>query len=116
MDPVSADAAADGAMDMVPPAAYGDEGPDGEQRRLTEYAILPGMVYDLIGTCTQNPAATDGNDRNLIRKGGEKFLVSDESSRNTQIDLRHRAMVKIFGGAFVAIICLMGVLGQFGLM
>ena len=111
MDPVSADAAAGGWMDMVPPEAYGGEG-----RRLTEFVILPGLEYDLVGICTENPDARDGNDRNLIRKGGDTFMVSDESSRNTQLDLRHRAVVKIFGGAFVAVLCLAGLLGQFGLM
>jgi len=111
MDPVSADAAAGGWTDMVPPEAYGGEG-----RRLTEFLILPGLEYDLVGTCTENPNAKDGNDRNLIRKGGEMFMVSDESSRNTQLDLRHRAVVKIFGGALVAVLCLAGLLGQFGLM
>lgn len=116
MDPVSADAAAGGSMDLVTPESYGAEGPDGEQRRLTEFVILPGMQYDIIGTCTQNPDAKDGDDRNLIRKGNEKFMVSDQSSRDTQAYLRHRAMVKIFGGAIFAAVCLAGLLGQFGLM
>jgi hypothetical protein len=116
MDPVSADAAAGGSMDLVTPESYGNEGPDGEQRRLTEFVILPGMEYDIIGTCTENPHAKDGDDRNLIRKGGEKFMVSDKSSRDTQADLHHRAMMTIFGGALFAIVCLAGILGQFGLM
>lgn len=116
MDPVSADAAAGGSVDLVTPASYGAEGPNGEQRRLTEFVVLPGMEYDILGTCTENSDAKDGNARNLIRKGGEKFMVSDKSSRDTQAYLRHRAMVKIFGGAIFAAICLAGLLGQFGLM
>lgn len=116
MDPVSAYAAAGGSTDLVTPEAYGAEGPDGSQCRLTEYAILPGMKYDLVGLCAENPEAGEGGERNLVRKGGEKFMISDETSRNTQLDLHHRAMAKVFGGGLVAVACLAALLSQFGLL
>lgn len=116
MDPVSAYAAAGGNPELVSRNAIGNESPLGEQCRVTEFLILPGGEYDVTGECVENPDACDGYDRNLIRKGSETFLVSDQSARNTQAELRHRAAVKVFGGATAAIICLAGLLGQFGLM
>jgi len=116
MDPVSAYAAAGGTPELVAPSSIGGTSAMGQRYRVTEFVILPGMEYDITGLCVENPDSQDGRPRNLIRSGGETFLISDQSARNTQMSLRRQAAAKVFGGAFVAITCLAGLLTQFGLM
>lgn len=116
MDPVSAYAAAAGSADLVSRDAIGGESSLGERCRLTEFLILPGKEYDVIGMCGQNPHSQDESVRNLIRKGADTFLVSDQSGRTLQIDLKHQAAAKVFGGAIMAVACLAVLLGQFRLI
>jgi hypothetical protein len=84
--------------------------------RLTEYLILPDHWYDVTGTCTENPAAKDEHDRNLIRKGENEptFLISWRSEKGIKQSLRRRAALHIFGGGLLSVTCLGVLLAKFG--
>jgi hypothetical protein len=108
--------------------------------RLTEYVILAGWSYDVIGTYMDNPDSTEeldcaaaqkdpnyspparpagaATDRKVIRKGkNEKtFVISDADQKATQASLRYRASAQVFGGAALAIGCLALLLNQLGLL
>jgi hypothetical protein len=86
--------------------------------RLTEYVIFGGWPYDVVGTYADNPQAAGELDRKLIRKGENErtYVISSESQAETQADLRYRAWLQVFGGAGLAIVCLAGLLSQFGLL
>jgi len=76
--------------------------------RLTEYYIAPGELYDVTGTCVENPHPKDNGDRNLICKGENEptFLISWREERKIESALRNKAALRIFGGAALAIACL----------
>jgi hypothetical protein len=76
--------------------------------RFTERCILPGHEYDITGTCTENPAAKDANDRNLIRKGTNEptFLISALAQPQVNVMLQMRAYFMIFGGGMLTVFCL----------
>lgn len=116
MDPVAAYAAAEGSLDMVTSEDIGAEGPLGERCRLTEFLILPDREYDVVGNCVRNPDAQGETDRNLVRKGGDTFMVSDRTGLNLKINLQHKAAAEVFGGSFMAVGCLVLLLGQFRLI
>jgi hypothetical protein len=86
------------------------------QYRLTERCILPGHEYGITGTCTENPAPKDANDRNLVRKGGNEptFLISALAQPQVNTVLQMRAYLMIFGGGMVAVFCLAFLLLRFG--
>lgn len=86
--------------------------------RLTEYLILPEHWYDVTGTCTENPAAKDEHDRNMIVKGRNEptFLISWRDEKRLESSLRSKAMLRIFGGAALAIACLAILLAKLGWM
>jgi hypothetical protein len=97
------------SIDGVPSAAG--------RYRFTERCILPGHEYDVTGTCGENPAAKDANDRNLIKKGTNEptFLISglaQPQQVNTMLQLR--AYFMIFGGGMLAVFCLGILLLRFG--
>lgn len=79
-----------------------------DRYRLTEITILPNRSYDVIGTCAENPRARDEHDRNLIMKGqNEKtFMISERTEKEVEQKMRKRASAYVFGGAGLAIICL----------
>jgi hypothetical protein len=76
--------------------------------RLTEYCIAPGELYDVTGTCVENPHPKDDGDRNLICKGHHErtFLISWREEREIESALRNKATLRIFGGAALSIACL----------
>jgi hypothetical protein len=78
----------------------------GGRFRLRESCILPGVSYDVTGTCVQNPLAKDPGDRNLIKKGTNDptFMISDKPSQMVEWRLDLRALAHIFGGAFLMIL------------
>jgi hypothetical protein len=88
----------------------------GSAYRLTEYLILPEHWYDITGTCTENPAAKDEHDRNMIVKGQNEptFLISWRDERRLEASLQSRAMLHIFGGAALSIACLALLLAKLG--
>ena len=76
--------------------------------RLTEYYIAPGELYDVTGTCIENPTSQDESDLNLICKGKNEptFLISWRGEQEIESNLRTKAALFIFGGAALAIYCL----------
>ena len=93
-----------------PPGAHG-------RYRFTERCILPGQEYDITGTCTENPEATDGNDRHLLRKGSSEptYLIAALARSDVNTMLRMRTQLLIFGGGMLAVFCLGLLLLRFGL-
>jgi hypothetical protein len=61
--------------------------------QLTEFLVLPDHVYDVIGTCTESPYATDEHDRNMITKGGNDptFAITWQTRRQKGLGLRRAA-------------------------
>lgn len=87
--------------------------------RLTEYCLRPGQVYDISGTCAENPQPRDEFDRNIILKGTNEptFLISSKGERKAVASgLRKKAAWMILGGAAVAVVCLAILLGKMGLL
>lgn len=84
--------------------------------RLTEYCILPGHWYDVTGTCAENPATQDEQDRHIIVKGENEptFLISWRDEKGIEGRLRNRAALHIFGGAALAVVCLALLLSKLG--
>lgn len=106
--------------------------------RLTEYVVLPGWSYDVVGTYMDNPDSLEeldraaalkdpsykpptppaggATDRKVIGKGANEptFVISGEDGKATQGELRHRAFVQVFGGAALVIGCVALLLSQFG--
>jgi len=76
--------------------------------RLREYLVLPGQEYDVTGSCMPNPAPKDAHDSNLIAQGqNEKtFLISWKSAEQARAALGKRSAGMIFGGAALAVVCL----------
>jgi tetratricopeptide (TPR) repeat protein len=76
--------------------------------RLTEHAVFPQCSYDVIGPCVENPRATNEDDRKLIAKGqSEKaFFISRRAEKEVEQKMRRDAAYSVFGGAGMAIACL----------
>ena len=84
--------------------------------RLTEYLILPGHCYDIVGTCTQNPSPKDPHDRNFITKGQNEptFIITSKTGKEEESTLRRRALGQMFLGAAVSIVMLVTFLAKLG--
>jgi hypothetical protein len=84
--------------------------------RLSEYCILPDQSYDVAGTCVENPDPQDEHDRNMIVKGQNEptFVISWRSEKELKNRLRNRALLHIFGGAALSVVCLAVLLFRFG--
>jgi hypothetical protein len=82
---------------------------------LREYVVIPGQEYLIDGTCIEN--SVEGEDRCLIGKGHNEptFLISTKSDVQIHHDLQKRALLMIFGGAALALVCVAGLLAHFGL-
>ncbi|HEV2493152.1 MAG TPA: hypothetical protein VG204_08795 [Terriglobia bacterium] len=87
-------------------AMIGAAPPPAGRFRLRESCILPGVAYEVTGTCVQNPLAKDPGDRNLIKKGinDPTFMISDKPSQQVEQRLDLRAIAYIFGGAFLMVL------------
>jgi len=84
--------------------------------RLTEYLILPGQSYEIVGTCTENPSPTELHDRNLIKKGQKvpTFIITSKTAEQEESTLRRRAMGQMFGGAAISVLMLVIFLAKHG--
>jgi hypothetical protein len=84
--------------------------------RFTEYCIRDGDSLDITGTCAENPQAKDIQDRNMIVKGQNErtFLITSQSENGIEAALRRGAMVRVFGGAAIAVACLAFILFRLG--
>lgn len=108
--------------------AFGHRSPDfaaGRQNqqatghfRITEYCLRPGQLYDISGTCAENPHPRDQFDRNIILKGNNEptFLISCKSEKELASSLRKRVAWMVLGGAALAVVCLAIILGKIGLL
>lgn len=87
--------------------SFGHEAADGRYR-LTEYCVLPGMDYQVTGTCRENPNPRDAHDRNLIALGSDEktFVISRKSAAQVVSGERNRALRWIFAGAAASIVFL----------
>jgi hypothetical protein len=76
--------------------------------RFTEYCIRDGDTLDVSGSCIENPAAKDIHDRNMIVKGQSEptFLITTQTEKGIEATLRRGAMVRVYGGAALAVGCL----------
>ena len=85
--------------------------------RLTEYCLVPGQMYDVTGTCAENPQPRDEHDRNIIIKGVNEptFLISWRTGADVQSWLWRQSLGMVLGGAGLAIVCLAIVLWKLGL-
>ena len=92
--------------------------PETGRFRLTEYCIVPGREYTVIGTCVENRAAKDEHDRNLIVKGTNEptYMISDKGHVGVQGSLRGRAVLKVLVGSVLAFVSLTILLVRLGLL
>ncbi|HEV2350649.1 MAG TPA: hypothetical protein VG028_12470 [Terriglobia bacterium] len=83
--------------------------------RFAEYCILQDHWYDVTGTCVENPEAKDEHDRNMIMKGSNEptFLISWQTEKNIEKNMRRRAMWHVFGGGALSVACLGALLLDF---
>jgi hypothetical protein len=86
--------------------------------RLREYCLQPGQMYDITGTCAENPHPRDAYDRNIIQKGTNEptYLISYRSEKEVQSKLWWHSLWMVLGGAALAIVCLAILLGKLGLL
>ncbi|HET9179358.1 MAG TPA: hypothetical protein VFQ24_13455 [Terriglobia bacterium] len=86
--------------------------------RFTEFCVVPGSLYDISGTCIENPDPKDANDHNLIVKGTaeKEFLISSKAQKELESSLRRRAFLTVLGGAALSVVCLAILLGKLGLL
>ena len=85
--------------------------------RLKEWCVLPGKIYDITGTCAENPHPRDEHDHNILLKGTNEptFLISSRAGAEVQSYLWKRSMWMVLGGAALAVVCLAIILAKFGL-
>jgi hypothetical protein len=75
--------------------------------RLTEFLVLPGEEYQVVGTCVENTEAKGLGDRNLICKGkGTPLIISSAAEDIPMTELSAGATGSIVAGAFATVICL----------
>lgn len=86
--------------------------------RVTEFLVLPGHLYDVIGSCTENPDPTDEHDRNMITKGQNDptFAITWQTRRQKAQALLGQARIQVFGGAALSLVCAAILLGKLGLL
>jgi len=75
--------------------------------RFTEYCIMPGREYDILGTCVENPQPKDENDRNLIVKGQNEatYLISSKAEKQIESSLGWRSALLVLGGSALTVGC-----------
>ena len=91
--------------------------PETSPFRMTEYCIVPGQEYKVIGTCVENPAPQDEQDRNLIVKGRNEptYVISDQGRVRPEDALRRRALRMVLVGGTLAAAFLGILLARLGL-
>jgi hypothetical protein len=95
---------------------WGTHSGAGERFRLTESLVIPEHWYDVTGTCVENPEPKDDCDRNMIVKGTNEptYLITWRSEKEIKETLRNRAVLRIFGGGILAVVCLAIFLAKHG--
>jgi hypothetical protein len=97
--------------------AQGVGGDYNNRYRFTEYCVLPGKEYDVLGTCVENPRPSAPNDRNLITKGQneETYLISSKAPAQLERSLRWKSALMVWGGVALAGACAALWMAEFGL-
>jgi hypothetical protein len=73
--------------------------------RLTEWLVVPGQKYRVVGTCVENPESKDLTDRKLVCRTSEStFVISSGTGQAQGNQLRSRALGYIAGGAVIWLI------------
>lgn len=69
--------------------------------RFTEYCVVPGREYDVLGTCIENPHPNGLDERNLITKGQNEqtFLVSSKAAGQLERSLRWKSALMVWGAS-----------------
>ncbi|HUZ47205.1 MAG TPA: hypothetical protein VMW54_11275 [Terriglobia bacterium] len=96
--------------------AEGIEAMDSDRFRFTEYCVIPGNRYDVLGTCTENPLPTGPDDRNLITKGRNEqtFLISSKAAAKLKSNMRWKSALLVWGGIALVTISAMNILAVLG--
>lgn len=105
-------------MSGLPAGLLGHSVSPGRRFRLTEFLILPSHLYDVIGTCMENPDPADEHDRNLITKGQNNpmFAITWQTRKQKGSALLGRARLQIFGGAALALVSAAILVAKLGLL
>jgi len=84
--------------------------------RLTEECILPDSLYEILGTCSENPEAQTEVERQVIAMGenAPTLLISSRSESELKENLRSRSLRHVFGGGSLAIACAAALLEALG--
>ncbi|HEV2417960.1 MAG TPA: GIDE domain-containing protein [Terriglobia bacterium] len=87
--------------------AEGVGGSGANRYRFTEYCVLPGQEYDILGTCKENPKPADANDHSLIAKGENEttYFISSKSGAELENSLNWKSTLMVWGGATLAVAC-----------
>jgi E3 Ubiquitin ligase len=85
--------------------------------RFTEYCVVPGKEYDVLGTCVENPHPNGPDDRNLITKGQNEqtYLVSSKVAGQLERSLYWKSALMVWGGVALTAVCAGLILSEFGL-
>lgn len=86
--------------------------------QLREYAVVPGQEYLISGSCVENTGDNRDQERCFIGKGQNEptFVISTKTDAEIHHALEKRALLMIFGGAGVALVCATALLVHFGLL
>jgi hypothetical protein len=106
------------ALAVNPTAASGQPGAATGRFSFTEYCLVPGVPYNISGTCTENPHPQDANDHNMMARGSteQEFVISSKAEKPLETGMRKTAVHKILVGAGLAIACMAILLFDFGLL
>jgi len=106
------------ALHQNPAATPGQMGPASGRYLFTEYCLVPDGLYDISGTCVENPDPKDADDHNLMARGSneKEFSISSKTEKDLKTGLRKRAVHMILVGAGMAVACLAILLFDFGLL
>ena len=106
------------ALAMNPEATPGQPSAASGRYSFTEYCLIPGVTYNISGTCVENPHPQDANDHNMMARGSteKEFIISTKAEKPLETGMRKRAVHLILVGAGLAIACLAILLFDLGLL
>jgi hypothetical protein len=106
------------ALAVNPPATSGQPGAASGRYSFTEYCLVPGVPYNISGTCMENPHPQDADDHNMMARGSteQEFVISNKAEKPLETGMRKTAVHKILVGAGLAIACLAILLFDLGLL
>jgi hypothetical protein len=86
--------------------------------QFTEYCLPAYQTYLVAGTCEENPAPRDDNDRNIIRKDQKHsvLIIRKGTEKRVESTMRVMSVLAVFGGAALAVYALASLLHEFDLL